>query len=545
MLNCMTRSIDRQSLDSAQQQVQQADGHLPKLPSLCERIIILWDKELELRVSARTDKKLTKDYSPLEEATASNYRRHVKNCLLKINAEASGLEKLSEEELFNKVSAYLEVINKRNAATGRGVRSALLGQFIPWCEKQGLLPIDVSRYQSLLPLPFVNFSAPLVEKFLDSQKKLPSEQTHSLELQRGYLRALYRALALEKLGFTFAQLRANARNLMIQELQTGASLAELDPTRNQLATGRPPASVSELILRDRNCINSYLTTIKSAEEGAQIREFFCEYRNWLIVQVQQAMPQIRTGEVAELPLLNSEPEVNERNVLEQQVALPSFAELEVIPKRALSILSERRASYSALYQESLHTRDQLIDCLIRDCGCSLAELVSLRRTNLSKDVTEQYRLVLQGRTVYLDSEQTVMMGRYLKQRQIALRELGIDSSSKKLPLLISADGGSLVVYEGAVKEKKPISSLQALQKGMTLIQELITFEQLSFTELRAMPMDTLQELSFSRAASRELRDAYIRTLQVSPLRFFSISREGPCLAFPAADGDLLTADREG
>jgi hypothetical protein len=257
------------------------------------------------------------------------------------------------------------------------------------------------------------------------------------------------------------------------------------------------------------------------------------------------MPQIKAGEVTEPPLLNSEPEVIERNVPEQQVTLPSFAELEVIPKRALSIVSERRASYSALYQESLHTRDQLIDCLIRECGYSLAELVLLTRTNLSKDVNEHYRLASKGRIIDLDTEQTGMMRRYLKQRQIGLRELGIDSSSKKLPLLISADGGSLIVYEGAVKEKKPITSLQALQKGMTLIQELITFEQLCFTELRAMPMDKLQELSFSRAASRELRDAYIRALQVSPLRFFSISREGPCLAFPAADGDLLTADWEG
>jgi hypothetical protein len=539
----MTRSIDRQSLDSAQQ--QQTDGHLPKLPSLCERIIILWEKELELRVSARTDKKLSKDYSPLEETTAYNYSRYIKNCLLKINAEAPGLDKISEEELFNKVSAYLEGINKKNAATGRGVRSAFLGQFIPWCEKQGLLPIDVSRYQSLLPLPFVNFSAPLVEKFLDTQKKLLSEQTHSLELQRGYFRALYRTLALEKLGFTSAQLRANARNLMTQEHQTAANLAELDPMLNQLATGRSPCSVSELILRDQDSINSYLTTIKSPQEVAQIRELFCGYRNWLIVQVQQVTPQIKAGEVTEPPLLNSEPEVIECNVPEQQVTLPSFDEFEVLPKRAPSIVSERRASYSALYQESLHTRDQLIDCLIRDCGYSLAELVSLTRTNLSKDENEQYRLVSQGKIVDLDSVQTVMMRRYLKQRQIALRELGIDSSSKKLPLLISADGGSLIVYEGAIKEKKPISSLQALQKGMTLIQELINFEKLSFTELRAMPMNTLQELSFSRVTSRELRDAYIRALQVSPLRFFSISREGPCLAFPAADGDLLTADWEG
>jgi hypothetical protein len=100
----------------------------------------------------------------------------------------------------------------------------------------------------------------------------------------------------------------------------------------------------------------------------------------------------------------------------------------------------------------------------------------------------------------------------------------------------------LVVTEEPVPIKKTLSPEAILHEALNLITHLIRTELLSFEELRRMTLAELRELPFSDSRSRKLVASYARQLQVSSLRFFSISQDGPGWAFPAVDGDALTAD---
>jgi hypothetical protein len=494
---------------------------------------MLWERHLEQRVSARKLRNFGEALSPLQQETANNYSRYIRNCLLKISAGGAGLETLSEEALFTRIKEYLAPIEERSSVTGRAVRSAIVGQFIPWCHENQLLPIVVSRYRSLLPLPFNSFSAPLVESFLESRSLPQKQDTQDAQLdsQRSLLRDIYRWLAVNRLGFNFAKLRTDARGLLASELISAETEAAVGLTKRHCAR---EGSASALILREPDCIKSYLSSLRRSKYSKQLPELLDEYRNWLtenVAVVSSAIQESREVEVKTQGPLPEKVHVEEPKEHANQLSasLPSM-------------VNERRTKFCASFQKSLDERDKLIDWLIKDVGLSLQEVVLLERSKLKRVGPEQYRLKCAEEISTLDNEARVLMETYLKQRHIAIKELEIDSDTKKPPLFISADGGRLIVFEGALKGNQALSSVQVLKIGILLIQQLIAFEQQHFSELRKMQTDSLSNLILSQSVSRELRSRYLRALQTSPLQYYSISRDGPRIAFPAADGECLTAD---
>jgi hypothetical protein len=474
---------------------------LPEIPSESEALAIpststlpastlnRWNTYIESRVGASSKEEA------LARETAENYKRYARLWWEKVIQPTESLEDVSEDTLLARTDAYFKEIEKKNSRTCRANRSLIVGSFLPWCIKENLCLLSQNSLLCLSPLAWHQYHSPLVDRFLDDSSPLISLLSLNREDARSLFRTLHYWIATRHLGYNGAAIKVDARPIL---------QSELDFLQTKSHLGSP----SSWMFSDTADLTTFIDSRRSPFPHRNANELFSSFISW-------------GGTL--LPL--SQDKDKDLSSSDTQDTQPLRAYAPKLPTPPLlDKISERRGRISTPLKESLPLRDILIDHLIQNRSLSLSDITLLHSPPS------------------VESPLQSALEQYSAARNEGLLELHLNPESQHIPFFVSADGGSLVVTEEPVPIKKTLSPEAILHEALNLITHLIRTELLSFEELRRMTLAELRELPFSDSRSRKLVASYARQLQVSSLRFFSISQDGPGWAFPAVDGDALTAD---
>lgn len=448
-----------------------------------------WNQYIESRVSSSVKEvKLAPD-------TADHYKRYARLWWDRVIEPQENLQSIPENILLARTDTYLRELGKKSPNTARSIRSLVVGSFLPWCIQEGLCTLAEKSLLCLSPLAWHRYKSPIVEKFLEHSSSTLSSLHLSNEEIHNLFRSLHHWVATRHLGYEGAKIKVDARPLL---------QSEIDCLESRYSSRSP----SLWIVSNDYGLAQFIEGRRKPFPQQTATELFSAFATW--VKNFLSRPQTAETEKFSSPSPSSS-------------TLRAFAP-KLPPPPLLDKATERRGKFSKLLQASLPLRDMLIDHLIQNHNLSLLDITLLHSHPK------------------VEGEVQRNLEQYDEVRNQGLKELRLNPHSPQIPYFVSADGGSLLVTEEPVDIKKTISPEAILSEAMGLITHLIRTELLPFEVLRTMSFTELRELLLSEARSRKLVSSYARQLQVSALRFYSIAHEGPGWAFPAVDGEALTAD---
>ena len=200
----------------------------------------------------------------------------------------------------------------------------------------------------------------------------------------------------------------------------------------------------------------------------------------------------------------------------------------------------RRLILSGPVERLMPVRDALLTLLVRERIASFGAAAALRWGDVDSP-EQQPALRIGGNKTALPPQAASLLKDYLAAlRESSLKRLLDDSQT---PLFLSCDGGSLTVDEDLEGLSGRDSLRQARFLGNQLLQAMIIEGAADFAALRRMRMTDLRRVELKDPALLRLRSDYVQIVRLSRvMNGAALSPHGPGIAFPAADGGMLTGD---
>ena len=254
-----------------------------------------WETHLDDRIKAYSSQNIEESATikPLGSDAATNYRRHVKNFLDHLTLAGGDTENPLHTAITKNfvgiTEAYLLAIRERNENYERTVRSAILGQFLPWAIETGLIKADLKQFEHLHPLPYRQLTTPIIEAWLLEQFPDSAHAKSDAATQyRMELRSFVLHVATTRLGVGHQAIKADARDFLALETageQRVAAVARnwaANPEMDKIPPAPPYKSAIEYILWDASTIESYILKLgerKSTRDTikyplSKIRQFY-------------------------------------------------------------------------------------------------------------------------------------------------------------------------------------------------------------------------------------------------------------------------------
>lgn len=535
-----------------------------------------WAQYLETKVASQE----------LSTETATNYRRLVSRYLEHLLQQGT-LEEVFSNNFYQLTAIFLNKIAQDTPGILRNTQGAILGHFIHMAIETGGLIADERRLELLRPLPYYQYTSPMIESWLKEQfpDGYPDDEKQVVD-RRNLMRNFLMYIVTAKISITHEQIKNDARPLLEQEVNGEARVALVTNTWKQgstpLAPHPPYYSGIEYMLWDRNIVEGYLNKIGLRRDTrrtlevplSQLGDFYDWARAKNITtlipedlfnpfdpaQKQAALersPQIfgeallfntpKDGlkpepEIAVPEKIQVEAPTTEVKIPVQKVKSAKTQKVTSKPKlQTEQKTAPRRETHDTTLLNGLEIRDALITKVVTDRVCGFGALSQVTNGDLS--LRKQYIKIQfahdQSRTIE-DPDLIELFEHYLNIRsQSSYPDLGDGKSN----FLVSADGGSLVV-DTTSDDLIVFQDFQKLRLAQAfLITYLIQNEEISFSEIRIM---TEEDLCTRDHLSKKtpghisdylqiLKDSYLDPEQESAPAYFKF-------AFPGADGKSLTAD---
>ena len=490
----------------------------PVTPVYNEDLLGRWKNTLRIDKAADT----TSAQRLISEETAKNYLRYARNLLNYANEHYPPLTTLPELPLLGVIGEYFRGVEQRNAASGRAVRSAITSHFLPWCVTHGYLNLTQKSIDCFSPVPLHKYSSPISRAFISSSPSLPVSTTEATR----FYRSVHYWIATRVLGIPRCQLTHDSRGLLAREVHFAALRIVNDPSlslqlvnRSEQSQHLSPAP-SELLCEDRTVADDFIRSRNNPHTPGVAHTLIDLYASSL----RNASEVINRTHAENGDLIASFVTATRHELTTPIFAPDPPIELRTSKAGGASEVKHlaRRSQFSKVLQDQMTLRDATVDYLVKNLRLSFSDVTQLQRGSITEKMKE-------------------VCDAYTSLRSAALRELSVRDGDK-LPYLISADGGQLVVKEEPLEEHNTISASKLVILAEQLITALLQLEDLPFSTITKMSTSDLQGLSLGSEETRSRRTTYLSAAQVSDLKFFILQREGPRIAFPGVDGDALTAD---
>lgn len=468
------------------------------------------------RETILSDRLKSENLRHISDQTANNYYRYVNQFLTAAESRYPPVTTLKESEILGVLGEYFHSVERQNAATGRAVRSALTARFLPWCVEHSHLQLSLESIACFNPVPLHLYSSILVRAFIKDSSNLhcTASETHR------FMCSLHYWVATRHLGFSKNTMTHDCRELLSREASFASWIVNGCVSQVGLTTGAPvngatlTVGPSEFLLLNTESITPFSRSRNNPLSPEMAVTMTGDYTEWLSQLVSKSTPPNSHIEnaIRSMTAALTIPVYPPPSPVDLRKAKPSTAKSQ--QKLA------RRTEFSRILSEEITLRDSAVDYLVKELQLSLSDAIQLRPEQLSPDALKA-------------------CSRYAALRASALQELQV---APEPPFLISSDGGSLIVMEDPIRGRATITAQKLVEKATILITALLQKEGLSFSTVKTMSTTELQSLTLKNTESIALRRAYLSAAQVSDLQFSILQREGPSIAFPAVDGEALTAD---